>query len=62
LPDVSRALTHLADPNPSWLWIAVVAELVSMRALASVKQRMLAACTARAAPPPRSSSRRTSPG
>jgi uncharacterized protein (TIRG00374 family) len=42
-PYVSRALTHLADPNPSWLWVAVVAELVSMRAFASVQQRMLAA-------------------
>lgn len=42
-PYVARALTHLADPNPSWLWVAVVAELVSMHAFASVQQRMLGA-------------------
>jgi hypothetical protein len=42
-PYVSRALTHLADPNLSWLSLAVVAELVSMRAFASVQQRMLTA-------------------
>jgi hypothetical protein len=42
-PYVPRALSRLADPNPSWLSLAVVAELVSMQGFATVQQRMLAA-------------------
>jgi uncharacterized membrane protein YbhN (UPF0104 family) len=42
-PYVSRALSRLADPDLGWLSLAVVAELVSMQAYASVQQRMLAA-------------------
>jgi uncharacterized membrane protein YbhN (UPF0104 family) len=42
-PDVSPALSRLADPDLGWLSLAVVAELVSMQAFAGVQQRMLAA-------------------
>lgn len=42
-PYVPRALSRLADPDLGWLTVAVVAELVSMQAFASVQQRMLAA-------------------
>ena len=42
-PYVSHALAELATPDPAWLSLAVIAQLVSMRAFASVQQRMLAA-------------------
>ena len=42
-PYVSHALSELASPDPAWLSLAVVAQLLSMRAFASVQQRMLAA-------------------
>ncbi len=41
-PHVGGALTALRTPDPRWLLLAVVAELLSMLAFARVQRRVLA--------------------